>query len=364
MREEALFAGPVRSRSYVTLDGLRGIAALSVVVLHCHRLIGDLSWSSAALAVDLFFVLSGFVLAHAYSQRLAENLSVAEFMKARVIRLYPLYLAGIALGIVEALLVIHYQQGSIPWDWWKFWTALPFNLFMIPTPWALYPFNGVMWSIFLELVVNLLWALSFPFLRTNRALIATVVVAAIGLVASVLIYGKLTSLGTSWGTMPGGLFRVCFPFFLGVLIYRFRDHAPKIPAIILLVALPAILFLPLPVLAQLFAALFILPALVWLGSAVEPRGWLGFVSHKLGAASYAVYAVHKRLYALTYAAGLKLGFDLQPFAPWVGIVFIAGLIPFCLFLDGVYDRRARKWLAGMLARRPKDVEREGVTQAP
>lgn len=354
----------MRSRSYVTLDGLRGIAALSVVVLHANRLIGDMTWSSAALAVDLFFALSGFVLAHAYGSRLAENLSVAEFMKARLIRLYPLYLLGIGLGIVEALLVIRYHQGAIPWDWWKFWTALPLNLFMIPTPGALYPFNGVMWSIFLELVVNLIWALSFPLLRTNRALIATVVVAGVGLIASVLIHGKLNSLGTSWHTMPGGIFRVCFPFFLGVLIYRFRDYAPKVPPIVLLVALPVILFQPLPVLAQLFAALFVLPALVWLGSAVEPRGWLKIVSHKLGAASYAVYAVHKRLYLLTYAAALKLGIDLQPFAPWVGGAFLAALITFCVFLDQAYDRPARKWLAAALTRRPKDVEREGVTQAP
>ena len=354
----------MRTRSYVTLDGLRGLAALSVVVLHSHRLIGDMSWSSAALAVDLFFVLSGFVLAHAYSSRLSENLSVAEFMKARIIRLYPLYIVGIALGIVEALLVIRYQQGAIAWDWWKFWTSLPLNLFMIPTPGALYPFNGVMWSIFLELVVNAIWALSFPFLRTNRALIAVVAVAAIGLIVSVLIHGKLTSLGTSWHTMPGGIFRVCFPFFFGVLIYRFRDYAPRIPPIVLLVALPVILFQSLPVLVQLFAALFILPALVWLGSAVEPQGWLKVISHKLGAASYAVYAVHKRLYLLTYAAALKIGIDLQPYAPWAGAVFIAGLLALCLFLDGVYDKRARKWLAVKLARRPKDVERERVTQAP
>lgn len=95
---KGLFSGPVRSRSYVTLDGLRGLAALSVVVLHSYRFIGDMAWSSAALAVDLFFALSGFVLAHAYSQRLAEDLSVGEFMKARFIRLYPLYLVGIALA--------------------------------------------------------------------------------------------------------------------------------------------------------------------------------------------------------------------------------------------------------------------------
>lgn len=110
--------------------------------------------------------------------------------------------------------------------------------------------------------------------------------------------------------------------------------------------------------------MFVLPALVWLGSAVEPRGWLGIASHKLGAASYAVYAVHKRLYPLTYAAALKLGIDLQPFAPWIGVVFIAGLLVFCLFLDELYDKPARKWLAGVLARRRRDVERESVTQAP
>jgi len=142
-------------RTYVTLDGLRGIAALSVVVLHCYRYFGDFTWSSAALAVDLFFVLSGFVLAYAYEAKLPT--ASGAFLKARLIRLYPLYLVGTLLGMIEALATMKYG-GPAAMDRATFWTSLPFSLAMLPTPWQMYPFDGVMWSIFFELFINAVWA--------------------------------------------------------------------------------------------------------------------------------------------------------------------------------------------------------------
>jgi peptidoglycan/LPS O-acetylase OafA/YrhL len=305
-----------------------------------------MTWSSAALAVDLFFVLSGFVLAYAYEPKLP-NASRA-FLKARLIRLYPLYLVGTALGIVEALLSIHYVQGSNQWTWDKFWVALPLSLLMLPTPGQLYPFDGVMWSIFLELFVNVVWAAFWRPLQSTRILILVIALSGVGLVFSVAFTGTLVGLGAAWAHFLGGAFRVGYSFFLGVLLFRFHKRwpLPKLPPILLMIALPTVLFLPMAPFAQLFVVLFVLPWFVLLGSRVEPQATLEFVARKLGLASYAVYAVHKRLYLLTYAFALQvLRIDLFRFAPWIGVAFVLALIPACLLLNSWIDEPARRLLS-------------------
>jgi peptidoglycan/LPS O-acetylase OafA/YrhL len=357
------------SRSYVTLDGLRGIAALAIVVLHCHFYTGDFSWSSAALAVDLFFVLSGFVLAYAYEARFRSSMTAVEFIKARLIRLYPLYLIGTLLGIVQALALMRLGATEVGWTWSRFWTSLPFSLVMLPAPdKTLFPFNGVMWSIFFELLINIVWALVWRPLRSTRTLIAVIAVSGAGLATSVYAWGTLTDLGLAWSTFVGGFFRVSYSFFLGVLLFRFHKQLPlpKIPPILLLAALPCVLFLPLPPALQLLAALFIMPWFVLLGSRVEPAGRLHVACAALGAASYASYAVHKRVYEMSYG-GLRfvLGIDMRPFAPWIGILFIAALIVACLILNRYFDEPVRRWLSQSLKRPARLAsEREGATQAP
>ena len=356
-----------RRRAYVTLDGLRGIAALSIVVLHCHRYFGAMEWSSAALAVDLFFVLSGFVLAYAYEDRLPTGRWA--FVKARLIRLYPLYLVGTVLGIIEALLIIRTGQGSVEWSWDKFWISLPFSLAMLPRPASnLFPFNGVMWSIFFELFINIVWAVFWRPLRSTRTLVIAVVLSAIGLALSVAVCGTMVGLGSSWSTLIGGMFRVSYSFFLGVLFFRFHKQwkLPKLPPVLLFLGLPLVLFLPLSVPIKLVAAIFVLPWFVLLGSQVEPRGLLEPVARQLGLASYAVYTVHKRAYLLSYAFVLQvLRIDLQQFTPWAGIGFTLALIGGCLLLNRFIDEPARKWLTKMLGRQVElAAKREQATQAP
>ena len=89
-------------RSFTTLDGLRGIAAIAVVARHAPFLWGEHgptgALSESYLAVDFFFVLSGFVLAHAYGSRFQHGLSNAAFMRTRLLRLYPLYLLALVFS--------------------------------------------------------------------------------------------------------------------------------------------------------------------------------------------------------------------------------------------------------------------------
>lgn len=102
-------------RTFHTLDGLRGVAAGTVLIYHFPSLWSPASAPSAYLAVDLFFLMSGFVIEHAYGQRLATGLGVRRFLLLRLIRLYPLYLVGTgitALAIAGAMLA---HQPAVQW---------------------------------------------------------------------------------------------------------------------------------------------------------------------------------------------------------------------------------------------------------
>lgn len=347
-------------RTFRTLDGIRGMAALSIVVLHMPRLFGGQWLPVASLAVDLFFCLSGFVLAHAYAQRFHEGMTPRDFMVARFIRLYPLYLLGTLLGLVEAVAAIKYQMGAIPWDWNTFYAALPFSLVMVPSPWGhtLFPFNGVMWSIFFELLINLVWVLFWRRLQSPRTLILVVVISALAFAAFALHRNSI-NLGLHWQTFFGGFARVSFGFFAGVLLYRMRDklRLPKIPPILLLIAVPAIFALPLPRPAQLVVAIFVLPWFVAFGSRVEPRGLLESFCKTIGLASYAIYALHRRVFVLGYGFLLQfVQWDAQTAAPWVGIAFLVLFVAGCTLVDKIYDAPVRRLLTRLaLSRKDRKV---------
>src|SRR5580658_336346 len=139
-------AGQAARRKYHTLDGIRGTAALMILLRHAAYFFGRVglyvSSSESYLAVDLFFVLSGFVIAGAYDKRLAGGLSPVEFIKIRTIRLYPLYLLGLSIGAISALLSIFGNNTAdltIP----ELGKDFIFAFLMLPTPFspALYPLN-------------------------------------------------------------------------------------------------------------------------------------------------------------------------------------------------------------------------------
>src|ERR1700679_45238 len=156
-------------RKYHTLDGIRGVAAIMVLVFHAGSYFGALgiqiSKSESYLAVDLFFVLSGFVIAEAYAKRLSKGPSAVDFMKIRVIRLYPLYLLGLLIGTVFILGHLRLGDNSLN-QWSGSILAKDFlcALFMLPTPFSssLYPINLPSWSLLFELIVNGLYAFLYP----------------------------------------------------------------------------------------------------------------------------------------------------------------------------------------------------------
>jgi peptidoglycan/LPS O-acetylase OafA/YrhL len=208
------------------LDGLRGLAAVVVVIFHFMEIvISDFSKnfiSHGYLAVDFFFCLSGFVIAYAYDNRIAD-MTLKTFIKLRLIRLQPLVIIGSILGLLTFLFDPYRNLYAI-YGFKE--TALIFitSAFLIPYPvvseryFNLFNLNAPVWSLFWEYVANLVYA-TILFKATNKILAPLVLLAAIVLFYISAHSGSLLG-GWSGGTFFDGLARISFSFLMGMLIFR------------------------------------------------------------------------------------------------------------------------------------------------
>ncbi|SFG20132.1 Peptidoglycan/LPS O-acetylase OafA/YrhL, contains acyltransferase and SGNH-hydrolase domains [Novosphingobium sp. CF614] len=340
---------------FATLDGLRGIAALAVVTFHYRHMLGPLVFPSAYLAVDLFFMISGIVIAHAYEHRLASGMTAVGFMGKRIVRLLPLYLAGLGVGAAVAILGL--LLGVSAWNWAELlpvvlWGALMLpNIF--PAPRAdLYPLNIPCWSLFWEMVVNLAYVLALRRLR-GRALIVVFVMAQITLAFAAQRAGGL-DFGYRWQHPEIGLLRVIAGFSGGVLLARFfkagRLWRLRLPPPMILIAAGALLALP----ASLgwakdvacVALAFPLLCIAALGS--EPRSAAPYLW--LGTISYPLYVIHATLPWDRLAERL-LHLAPEHFAPWSGLAATVGAVAAAWGLAHLYDTPVRRWVTGRIEAR-------------
>jgi peptidoglycan/LPS O-acetylase OafA/YrhL len=340
-----------KARVYNTLDGMRGIAAIAVVILHAQSLFSPLWCPNGGLAVDLFFVMSGFIIAHAYEARLRTSLSRLRFIVLRLIRLYPLYLLGLLLGITEAVFEILFGRTQA-WSVGRLVTAVLFNAPMLPAPGAswqqIFPLNPPGWSLFFELVINIAYVLALPLL-TNRVLAVIAATSAAALATMCVFAGNL-NFGSEWAVFGGGFARVGFSFTIGILGYRLRDAwRPWKVSPLLLLGLAAVIFTvdagPFTGVYQLACVLLIMPAMVLLGSATEPGPRLQPAFRFLGLTSYAVYSIHYPLVMASKGVVRKLLPDAAGGPTiWIGLIFLVALLIGCAVIDKVYDTPVRRWL--------------------
>lgn len=227
------------------LDGLRGVAAMVVVAFHLFETYSagpaDQILNHGYLAVDFFFVLSGFVIGYAYDDRWGK-MTTWGFFKRRLIRLQPMVILGTLIG------AFWFYFSSAPGfelvmetPWWKLLLILVLGCLMFPTPpsmdirgWQeVNPLNGAAWSLMWEYVANILYAL---FVRRFPTVVLAVMVAVSALLTIDLSlnldtfallqareYAKFTVIG-GFGLTPDqiyiGICRLLYPFFGGLLLYR------------------------------------------------------------------------------------------------------------------------------------------------
>lgn len=291
------------------LDALRGAAAVFVIIYHLATVRLSITFvPHGYLAVDLFFILSGIVIAHAYSQRLESGMGFFDFTRARIIRLYPLAVVGAALGLAVLLLKYVVSPGKVE--------TLPtilvssgLNALLLPsffttdiTKFVAFPGNGPLWSLSFEVIINLVWASCLVKARTFTLCAITVVSGAL-YAAAVMKFGN-ANLGWDAQTYLAGFPRVTFGFLTGVLIHRFRtSHENKagLTGGMLCALLALILLMPYSLVWDLISIFILLPLLAYLGSGPsQVKTGLGTL---LGDLSYPLYVLHFPI--LLIASGVR-----------------------------------------------------------
>lgn len=363
---------------YELLDGLRGVAALLVLIYHVFEgyafaageaVIGGIN--HGYLAVDFFFMLSGFVIGYAYDDRFRSgSLTLSTFFRRRIVRLHPMVIFGALFGAVAYLL-----QGSVAWDGTHVglsmvMLSLLLALFMIPTlPGAafdvrgngeMYPLNGPAWSLFFEYLGNILYALLLRRLSTKAL---SIVVAGLGaalagfIIADVSGYGML---GIGWTldavNFVGGLLRMLFPFSFGLLLSRgFKSRAVRGAfwwCALMLTLLFVVPFIPglNPVcwngVYEAFCIFVAFPVVLILGASGRTTDRRSTqICRFLGEVSYPVYIIHYPIYYLFYAWLIDSGRHAWSETWLVSTLVIVGSIAVAALVLRCYDLPVRRWLA-------------------
>lgn len=284
------------------LDGLRGVAAFAVMLTHFCVSLGLSGAPKAYLAVDFFFVLSGYVLAHAYEDRLRRPGFLLPFLRLRLIRLYPLIPLGMLFGFLAFFgrnLVARDKGVDLP----VLLAVLCAGLLLLPfgrLPNANenhdFPFNPPIWSLMFEMIANLAYAAVARWL-SNRLLLILVVLSGLGLALICQQRGGL-DVGEEKGFFAFGLLRVAFSFAAGVGLFRAAAWKSRVPSISFWLLAP-LLFLtfqfPQTLLPRLYDAgciLVLYPLAVSLGlrAGLQERGrrW----ALLFGRLSYPLYVTH------------------------------------------------------------------------
>ena len=357
---------------YHLLDGLRGVAALMVIWYHVfegYAFAGGTTidtFNHGYLAVDFFFILSGFVIGYAYDDRWGKNFTMKDFIKRRLIRLHPMVIMGAVVGAIT-----FYIQGSVQWDGTHIGISMVMlsllcTIFFIPAMpgvgyevrgnGEMFPLNGPCWSLFFEYIGNILYAL---FIRrlSNKALTIVVVLLGVALASFAIFdvsgYGNI---GVGWTldgvNFIGGLLRMLFPFSMGMLLSR-NFKPMKLRGAFWICTLVMIALFAVPYLEGtesictngIYEA-FCIIILLWIGASGTTTDKKSTQICKfLGDISYPIYVIHYPFMYLFYAWLIKnqlftLGETWQ-----VALCVYAWNILFAYLCLKLYDEPVRKYLA-------------------
>jgi peptidoglycan/LPS O-acetylase OafA/YrhL len=210
---------------YPILDGLRGTAAILVVTYHLfeayYQVPANHPMHHGYLAVDFFFLLSGFVVGYAYDDRWG-RMKIGDFFKIRLIRLHPLVILGVLIGAIRFWLD-PYTNGRQHTSFLKLMGVMLLSFTMLPSPdirgWGeTHSLDGPCWSLLQEYIANIIYALVGRKM-TRAVLWVLVTISAIALTAIAIWHGDVA---TGWGydSFWIAVVRMMYPFFAGLLLFR------------------------------------------------------------------------------------------------------------------------------------------------
>ena len=372
---------------YELLDGLRGVAAILVLFYHIFEGFsfaavtngdGDgiiTTLNHGHIAVDFFFILSGFVISYAYDSRW-KSMSTWQFFKRRLIRLHLMLIMGAVIGFL-AFAFVRFERWdgtAAPTGWVM--TALLLTIFMIPAmpglPYEvrgngeMFPLNGPGWSLFFEYIGNILYALVIRRFPTTVLALFTLL---LGIAHAWFFIGNISGydmIGVGWTidevNFWGGLVRMLFPFSMGMLLARtFKPRKTRgafwICSIILIVLFAVPYIKPcgeisLNSLYEFVCIALIFPFVVWLGACGSSSDSLTHKTNRLlGDLSYPLYIVHYPIMYIFYAWLIeKRYYTLEECWP-TALLVVASSILLALACLKLYDEPVRRWLGNKFIRR-------------
>ncbi len=372
---------------YEILDGLRGVAAVIVVMFHLfetyskgvpHQILNH-----GYLAVDFFFVLSGFVVGYAYDSRWSNGMTFSSFCKRRIIRLQPMLIFGTIVGAL-----LFYMTGDHPdfplvneTPWWIVVLLMIWGGTVLPIPkswdirgWAEFnPLNGATWSLLWEYIANLLYGLFLHRFKLRTLVILSIFAAllVVNVCLNIDVFGVLdarnyavyTIIG-GWSLTPDqlliGFSRLAYPFLIGLVISRvtkMKIHVSRHGFIWSSILLAILLVMPrigganpdnfwMNGLYEIVVILLIFPVIIMMGRGSTVAGekyeslckFLGDISYPLYVTHYPIIYVQ-----MSWAAS-------HPDAPTSQHIFMAC----CYFIIAIglayasmklYDIPVRQWLS-------------------
>ncbi|MXN92255.1 acyltransferase family protein [Flavobacterium sp. Sd200] len=366
---------PVAKPHYLILDALRGVAAIMVVTFHileAHAGGSHLNQiiNHGYLAVDFFFMLSGFVIGYAYDDRWGKTVTAKGFFKRRLIRLQPMVVMGMIIGAIgfyfgESNLFPFIAGVSV----WQMLLIMLIGFTLIPVPpsmdirgWdEMHPLNGPGWSLFFEYIANILYAL---FVRkfSKTALWILVIVSGIALIHFAVTSESGDVIGGWSVTLPQlriGFTRLMYPFFAGLLLCRMAK-IPLIKNAFLWSAalLAAVLAFPrvggaehlwLNGLYDSLTIIFVFPLIIYLGAGGTVSNNKTYkISKFLGDISYPIYITHYPLIYIYTAWVANKNVSLNEAYP-VGVLVLMLSIAIAYACLKFYDEPIRNWLAKKVA---------------
>ena len=364
---------------YELLDGLRGVAAILVLFYHIFE---GFSFAEVTngdgdgiirvlnhghIAVDFFFILSGFVISYAYDDRW-KKMSTWQFFKRRLIRLHPMLVMGAIIGTM-AFAIVGFEKWdgtTAPMGWVM--TAMLLTMFMIPAvpgvPYEvrgngeMFPLNGPAWSLFFEYIGNILYALIIRRLSTRMLAILTVI---LGCLHAWFFVGNISGydmVGVGWTideiNFWGGLVRMLFTFTIGMLLARiFKPRKIKGAfwiCSIMLIALFSVPYIPsagnisINSLYEVVCIATIFPFIVWVGACGISSGKTAKINRQLGEISYPLYIVHYPIMYIFYAWLIENNIYNIEECPGAATIVVASSIILAHLCLKLYDEPIRRRL--------------------
>ena len=345
---------------YHLLDGLRGIAAVCILIFHFFEYIyPDASINPIGhgyLAVDFFFALSGFVIGYAYDQRI-NTIGAGNFFRNRLIRLQPMVVFGAVLGLL-AYIFNPYMHNVSDAGWMRIIVSFVATVLLIPmailpnTVDNVFPLNAPTWSLSTEYLANIFYA--FVLSRISKKVLLVFFFMSACWLAYIAQQRGWIIMGWSDEYYFDGWARTAFSFIAGLLIFRYNlIIKSKVSGLVLLLMLAAVFFIPHSEndwIKELAIIMILFPLIISISAGTSVNGFVKNLCIFLGRLSYPLYMTHYFVvgifgsyYTLYKPAGLRL---------WILVIArMIAIVIFTWLVMRFYDEPVRKYLMQKLVKK-------------